>query len=244
VKHGLAVTVLDVADRPMARAVSQTMSGIFAREHAKLGVQLRFNTQLLRVLGEQGRVTGVETVDGRVLPADLVVVGIGVVPNTELAASCDLPLQDGILVDPLMLTCDPNISAIGDVATHLNDYSQGQHVRLESVQNAMDQARCVAARLLGKPAAYQAVPWFWSHQGNLALQMTGLRVANGEEVVRGDPAGTQCSVFSFRAGKLVYVESLNRPADHMVSRRLLSSRAALSPEQAANPSFELKSLLA
>jgi 3-phenylpropionate/trans-cinnamate dioxygenase ferredoxin reductase component len=112
------------------------------------------------------------------------------------------------------------------------------------VQNAMDQARCVAARLVGKPAAYQAVPWFWSNQGPLALQMTGLRAAHCEEVVRGDPAGTAFSVFSFHDGKLAYVESLNRAADHMLSRRLLSGRVAITPAQAADTSFELKSLLA
>jgi 3-phenylpropionate/trans-cinnamate dioxygenase ferredoxin reductase subunit len=242
-KHGLNVTVLDVADRPMARAVSKTMSNIFQREHQKMGVTLCFNSQVMHLLGEQGHVRAVETVDGRVLPADLVVVGIGVIPNVQLAATCDLPVEDGILVDELMLTSDPNISAIGDVAAHVNDYSHGSRVRLESVQNAMDQARCVAARIVGKPAAYQAVPWFWSNQGNLALQMTGLRMGECEEVVRGDPEGTSVSVFSFHDGKLAYVESLNRAADHMLSRRLLSGRIALTPQQAGDPSFELKSLL-
>jgi 3-phenylpropionate/trans-cinnamate dioxygenase ferredoxin reductase subunit len=243
-KHGMNVTVLDVADRPMARAVSKTMSTIFAREHEKMGVNLCFKTQVMHVLGEQGRVSGVETVDGRTLPADLVVIGIGVIPNVQLAATCDLPVEDGILVDEVMLTSDPHISAIGDVAAHVNDFSHGHRVRLESVQNAMDQARCVAARIVGKPAAYQAVPWFWSNQGSLALQMTGLRTATCEEVVRGDPAGTALSVFSFHDGKLAYVESLNRAADHMLSRRLLAGRIALTPEQAADTSFELKSLLA
>ncbi|MET0283563.1 MAG: FAD-dependent oxidoreductase [Polyangiales bacterium] len=242
-KHGLNVTVLDVAERPMARAVSKTMSDIFQREHEKMGVTLCFKSQVMHLLGEQGNVRAVETVDGRVLPADLVVVGIGVIPNVQLAATCDLPVEDGILVDELMLTSDPNISAIGDVAAHVNDFAHGHRVRLESVQNAMDQARCVAARIVGKPAAYQAVPWFWSNQGSLALQMTGLRMSECEEVVRGDPAGTSVSVFSFHEGKLAYVESLNRAADHMLSRRLLSGRVALTPQQAGDISFELKSLL-
>jgi 3-phenylpropionate/trans-cinnamate dioxygenase ferredoxin reductase subunit len=243
VKHGLDVTVLEVADRPMARAISKTMSAIFAREHEKMGVQLCFDTQVLRVLGEQGRVSAVETVDGRVIPADLVVIGIGVIPNVQLAATCDLPVEDGIVVDEHMLTCDPDISAIGDVAAHVNAYANGQRVRLESVQNATDQARCVAARIAGKPAAYRAVPWFWSHQGPLSLQMTGLRVPDCEEVVRGDPSGTSCSVFSFKDGRLVFVDSLQRAGDHMISRRLLSDGIALTPEQAADTSFELKSLL-
>lgn len=242
-KHGLDVTVLDVADRPMARAASKTMSGIFAREHEKLGIELSFGTQVMHLLGEGGKVSAVETVDGRVLPADLVVIGIGVIPNVQLAATSMLKVEDGILVDPLMRTSDPDISAIGDVAAHVNPFGPAEHLRLESVQNAMDQARCVAARLLGKPAPYHAVPWFWSNQGALALQMTGIPRADCQEVVRGDPAGTACSVFSFHEGKLVYVESLNRAADHMISRRLLSTGAPITPEQAGDTSVELKSLL-
>jgi 3-phenylpropionate/trans-cinnamate dioxygenase ferredoxin reductase subunit len=242
-KQGLNVTVLDVADRPMARALSKTLSAVCTREHEKLGVRLLFNARVTRLLGEQGRVSGVETVDGRTLTADLVVIGIGVIPNIELAATCDLTIEDGIVVDEFLQTCDPHISAIGDVAAHVSDYTHGQRIRLESVQNAVDQARCVAARIIGRPAAYRALPWFWSNQGNLQLQMTGLRGGDCEEALRGDPRGTSCSVYLFREGRLACVESLNRAADHMVARRLLTSRAAVTPEQAANPSFDLKSLL-
>jgi len=242
-KQGLNVTVLDVADRPMARALSKTMSDVCAREHEKLGVRLLFNTQVMRLLGEQGQVSGVETVDGRTLTADLVVIGIGVIPNIELAATCDLTIEDGIVVDEFLQTCDPHISAIGDVAAHRNDYAHGQRVRLESVQNAVDQARCVAARIVGRPAAYQAVPWFWSNQGHLHLQMTGLRSHDCTEAVRGDPSSTAYSVYLFREGRLVCVESLNRAADHMLARRLLTGRVAVTPEQAADTSFDLKSLL-
>jgi 3-phenylpropionate/trans-cinnamate dioxygenase ferredoxin reductase subunit len=242
-KQGLGVTVLDIADRPMARAVSKTMSAIFAREHSKLGVRLLFDTQVLRLLGEQGSVRGLETVDGRVLAADLVVIGIGVIPNVELAATCELPIEDGIIVDELLQTCDPHISAIGDVAAHLNAYAQHRRTRLESVQNAADQARCVALRIVGKPAAYEALPWFWSHQGELKLQMAGLPSTGCEEVVRGDPSGVACSVFLFRDGQLVCVESLNRAADHMLARRLLANRVVVTPAQAADASFDLKSLL-
>lgn len=242
-KLGMSVTVLDVADRPMARAVSLSMSAACAREHEKAGVRLLFNTQVMRLLGEQNHVRGVETVDGRILPADLVVIGIGVIPNVELAATCDLPIQDGIVVDEFLQTCDPNISAIGDVAAHPSDYAHGQRVRLESVQNAVDQARCVAARINGQPAAYQALPWFWSNQGSLHLQMTGLRTSDSQEALRGDPNGTAFSVYLFREGRLTCVESLNRPADHMLARKLLTGRVAVTPQQAADTSFDLKSLL-
>ncbi len=242
-KTGMEVTVLDVADRPMARALSKTMSAVFAREHEKAGVNLVFNTQVMRLLGENGRVTGVETVDGRVMPADLVVIGIGVIPNVELAATCDLPVENGIVVDRFLQTSDPHISAIGDVAAHENPYAHGTRVRLESVQNAADQARCVAHRIAGQPAAYSALPWFWSNQGNLKLQMTGLPTSGCEEVLRGDPNGTVCSVFLFRDDKLVCVETLNRPADHMLGRRLLTNRVVLTPQQAGDLNCDLKALL-
>lgn len=242
-KLGLRVTVLDVADRPMARAVSKTMAAIFVREHEAMGTQLCFGTQATRLLGERGSVCGVETVDGRVFPAELVVIGIGVVPNVELAAACGLPIEDGVVVDEGLLTCDPHISAIGDVAAHVSRYAHAPRVRLESIQNAADQARCIAARIVGRPAPYDALPWFWSHQGHLMLQMTGLPATGCEEIVRGDPSGTACSVFMFRAGKLACVETLNRAADHMLARRLLTHRVAVTPDQAADPEFNLRSLL-
>jgi 3-phenylpropionate/trans-cinnamate dioxygenase ferredoxin reductase subunit len=243
VKQGLAVTVLDVADRPMARVLSRTMSSMFQREHEKLGVRLRFGAQVVRLVGEQGRVRAVETADGTQLAADLIVVGIGVLPNVELAAACDLAVDDGIVVDEHLQTSDPQISAIGDVAAHVNHHAQGRRVRLESVQNASDQARCIAQRIVGKPTPYRAVPWFWSHQAHLKLQMAGLPSPGCEEVLRGDPGAANCSVFLFCSGGLVCVESLNRPADHMLARRLLAADAPLTPAQAADPSFDLKSLL-
>jgi len=243
-KQGLEVTVLEAADRPMARAISKTMSDVFTREHASMGVRLVLNSRVTRLVVDDGRVRGVETSDGQVLPADLVVVGIGVIPNVELATSCDLRVEDGIVVDELLQTSDPHISAIGDVATHVSRHTHGARARLESVQNACDQARCVARRIAGKPAEYDALPWFWTNQGPLKLQIAGLASAGCDEVVRGDPNGMSCSVYLFRNGKLVCVESLNRPADHMLARRLLTNGVAVTPQQAADGTFELKSLLA
>jgi len=241
-KQGLSVTVLDVADRPMARAVSKTMSAVFEREHHKMGVRLLFNTQVMHLLGK-GSVTAVETVDGQILPADLVVIGIGVIPNVELAATCDLAIENGVLVDEFLQTNDPHISAIGDVAAYANPYASTPRVRLESVQNACDQARCVASRIVGKPVRYDALPWFWSNQGHLKLQMTGLPASGCVEVPRGDPSSATCSVFLFRGDTLVCVESLNKAADHMLARRLLSSRAPVTAQQAGDLTFDLKSLL-
>jgi len=242
-KQGIGVTVLDVADRPMARALSKRMSDIFTREHQKLGVRLMFNTQVMHLLGGPDGVEKVETVDGQVLPADIVVIGIGVIPNVELAATCDLSTENGIVVDEFLQTSDAHISAVGDVAAHPNPYAPTSRTRLESIQNAADQARCVAARIMGQPASYSALPWFWSTQGPLKLQMAGLPVPGSTEVLRGDPNGSVCSVFLFRDDKLVCVETLNRAADHMLARRLLSNHVALTPEQAANLQFDLKSLI-
>lgn len=242
-KQGISVTVLDVADRPMARALSKAMSAVFTREHEKMGVRLQFNTQVMHLLGDAGAVTGVETVDGKVLPADLVVIGIGVIPSVELAATSDLPIENGIIVDEFLQTSDPHISAIGDVAAYANPYASADRVRLESVQNACDQARCVASRIMGKPAPYDALPWFWSNQGHLKLQMAGLPASGCEEVLRGDPNGTACSVFLFRGDTLVCVETLNRAADHMLGRRLLANRVAVTAQQAGDLKFDLKSLL-
>lgn len=243
VKLGLDVTVIDVADRPMARALSKKMSAVFAREHANLGVHLLFNTNVRSLRGEAGRIVGVEMADGRVLPADLVMIGIGVIPNVELASACDLEVDNGIVVDEFLKTSDPHISAIGDVVSHPNPYGHAVRTRLESVQNASDQARCVAAGIVGKCAAYDAVPWFWSHQAHLKLQMAGLPGVGCEEILRGDEKNSTFSVFLFRDRKLVCVESLNRPADHMLGRKLLAQKIAVTPEQVADEQFDLRSLV-
>jgi 3-phenylpropionate/trans-cinnamate dioxygenase ferredoxin reductase component len=243
-KLGVAVTVLEVADRAMSRALSAPMSKLFSREHAKSGMRFLFNTQLKRLIDDEGHVAGVETVDGTVIDADLVLIGIGVIPNVELAATCNLEIRNGIAVDANLATIDPNISAVGDCASYPSPYTTEEFVRLESIQNATDQARCVAARILGRPLPYTAVPWFWSDQGPLKLQIAGLTVGHDEAVVRGDPAGTSCSVFCFRGGRLLGVETVNRPADHMAARRLVGNHIALSPAQAEDEGVDLKRLAA
>lgn len=244
VKLGLGATVLEVADRPMSRALSAPMSRIFSREHAKAGIQFLFDAQLKQIIADEGRVAGVETVDGTTIDADLVLIGIGVIPNVELAATCNLELRNGIGVDQYLATADPNISALGDCASYPSPYAAGEFVRLESVQNATEQARCVALRILGRPQAYAAVPWFWSDQGPLKLQIAGLTAGHDVTVIRGNPDSTSCSVFCFRNGTLIGVETVNRPADHMAARRLIANHATLSPAQAADERVDLKRLAA
>lgn len=237
---GLSVTVLEAMGRPMARALSLPMSAFFRRAHEAAGLRLEFEAVVTRILGECGRVTGVETAMGEDVPADLVVVGIGVVPNVELAAEAGLAIENGIRVDAHLVTTDSAISAIGDCASYASPFAGGQVVRLESVQNAVDQARCVAARLVGKPAPYSAVPWFWSDQGGMKLQMAGLTMGHDETVIRGDPDGGAFSVFCYGSGRLLGVESVNRPADHMIARRLLAKGIDIAAEVAGDPALDLK----
>lgn len=239
-KLGVEVTVVDIATRPMARVLSPAMSDVVTREHSKQGVQFLFETQIMRIEGESGRVRAVETVQGEHLPADLVVVGIGVQPNVEIAQAAELDIADGIVVDKMLLTSDPNISAAGDCAAHPNAFAAGARIRLESVQNANDQGRCIAARLIGQAAPYASVPWFWSDQGSLKLQIAGYTVGCDQTVVRGDASGAACSSFCFRDHRFVGVETINRPVDHMVGRKLLAVGAHLTPTQAADESFDLK----
>lgn len=240
--HGVAVDVLDVADRPMARVLSPETGRFFADAHRANGAKLHFGTGIAQIEGDGGRVTGVITAAGDRLPADLVLAGIGAMARTGLASDAGLATEGGgVRVDAHLLTDDPAISAIGDVAA-FPERLTGRRIRLESVQNATDQGRAVAARLTGKPAPYDAVPWFWSDQGDLKLQIAGLRRGDEQQIILGDPAARNFSVLGLRDGELVAVETVNRPADHLLARKLLLQRVALTPEAAQAPGFELKSL--
>lgn len=237
--RGAAVHVLEIGHRPMARAISEPMSDLFTAAHRSWGVTLDLGCGMKRIVGRDGNATGVETSDGRHLPADLVVYGIGVVPNAEIALAAGLEVNNGICVDALLRTSDPDISAIGDVASFSSPYAD-RPIRLESVQNAIDQAKAVVARLMGRPAAYEALPWFWTDQGELKLQIAGLSEGHDQTVLLGSAQSRQLSVLCFRAGRLIAVESVNRPLDHMASRKILARGPSLTPAQAAEPGFELK----
>jgi 3-phenylpropionate/trans-cinnamate dioxygenase ferredoxin reductase subunit len=233
------VQIIEITHQPMGRVVSEPTSRFFTDAHIRWGAKISLGTGVVRILGANGRATGVETADGRHLPADLVLICIGVIPNAELAADAGLTVDNGIVVDQFLATGDPAVFAIGDCANFPTPYAPGP-VRLESVQNAVDQARCVAAHLGGRPEAYQKVPWFWSDQGDLKLQIAGITAGHDQSVIRGNPADGSFSVFCFRGGRLIGVESINRTADHVVARRLLAGEPALSPEQAADGSYDLR----
>ena len=242
-KLGKQVTVIEPLARVMSRAVSPAISHFYAQAHAAWGTDLRVNTRLEKIEAANGRVHGVTTVEGETLPADLVLVGIGIVPASELAEAAGLSVANGICVDAQLRTSDPAISAIGDCAS-FPDAASGKTIRLESVQNAVDQARCVAKRIAGQPADYAAVPWFWSDQRDLKLQMVGLTAGSDRTVLRGNPDERAFSVFCFQGDKLAGIESVNRPGEHMFGRRLLGAGASITPDEAADPAFDLKARLA
>lgn len=240
---GLEVDVLELAPRVMARAVTAEVSEYFQARHREAGIRIHLGVQATSIEAENGKVTGVSLSDGRHLPADLVVVGVGVLPNIELAAEAGLPVAAGIIVDEYLATADPNISAIGDCALFASPRFGGSQ-RLESVQNATDHARCVAARLTGDRKAYDSHPWFWSDQGDDKLQIAGLTTGYDHVVLRGDPARKAFSAFCYKGDRLLGIESVNRAGDHMFGRRLQAMDRSITPEQAADESFDLKSALA
>lgn len=238
---GKTVTIVEAAPRVMGRAVSPPLSRFFADAHRAFGATLLTSTLVSAINGADGRAKSVTLGDGTDLPADLVVVGIGVLAEDALARDCGLECGDGITVDDRMRTSDPDISAIGDCAFHPNRWAGGL-ARLESVQNATDQARIVAKRLSGGDLAYTALPWFWSDQGDLKLQIAGLLRDADIFVTRGDPKARAFSIFAFAGPALRAVESVNRGGDHMAARRIIAENMVLTADEAADPAFDLKAL--
>ena len=238
--HGKLVHILELTDRVMGRVVCVETSQFFAEAHRRTGVEFSFGAQAARIAGRDGKVDRIELADSRKLPADLVLVSIGVIPNGELAASAGLSVQNGIVVDAELKTEDPAISAIGDCASFPCVHAGGAMTRLEAVQNAADHARAVADRICGKPHAYTALPWFWSEQGPQRLQIAGLTIGHDHTVVRGNLEAGEFSVFCYRGDTLLGIESVNRPADHAHARRILAAGRQVTPAQAADDSFDLR----
>jgi 3-phenylpropionate/trans-cinnamate dioxygenase ferredoxin reductase component len=240
---GLEVDVVELGGRVMARAVTAEISEYFQDRHTAADIRIHLGVQATSIESDGANVTGVSLSDGRHVEADLVVVGVGVLPNVELAAAADLEVAAGIIVNEQLLTSDPNISAIGDCALFASPRFGGS-LRLESVQNATDHARCVAARLTGHAKTYDGQPWFWSDQGDDKLQIAGLTTGYDRVMVRGDPAQRSFSAFCYKSGQLVGIESVNRASDHVFGRRILGMNRSIAPEQAQDLSFDLKAALA
>jgi 3-phenylpropionate/trans-cinnamate dioxygenase ferredoxin reductase component len=239
---GLEVDVVELGVRVMARAVTAEISEYFQLRHTASGIRIHLGVQVTSIESDGKKVTGVSLSDGRHIPADLIVVGVGVLPNVELAAEAGLPVASGIIVNDRLLTSDANISAIGDCALYAS-HRFGGSLRLESVQNATDHARCVAARLTGDAKTYDGLPWFWSDQGADKLQIAGLTTGYDRVVVRGDRGAGSFSAFCYKSGQLVGVESINRASDHVFGRRILAANRSIAPEQAADTGFDLKGAL-
>jgi 3-phenylpropionate/trans-cinnamate dioxygenase ferredoxin reductase component len=238
--HGCNVTVLEFAPRPMGRALTPVMSDWFTAAHRSRGVNLRLGEGIDRFEpGADGRVGAAISTTGASYPADLVLVGIGVQPNDTLAADSGIETSNGIVVDETLRTSDPAVLAIGDCASFPSARAQGR-LRLESVQNATDQARHAARTILGAERPYTALPWFWSTQGPYRLQMAGLPQAGDDILVLGDQRAAKFSVLCFRDGILAAVESVNSAADHMAARKLLSAGTAITRTQAESEGFSLK----
>jgi 3-phenylpropionate/trans-cinnamate dioxygenase ferredoxin reductase subunit len=244
--RGVEVTVLAPTRRPLRRSVTPAVSAFLAEAHTLDGVRLELGDGVAELRAgapgsaRAGRVAAVVTTSGRELPVDLVVVGVGAAPATGLAAAAGLRIEDGVAVDGSLRTSAADVYAIGDCASFPSAHA-GRRVRLESVQNAADQARHLATVLLGgSPGPYRELPWFWSHQGRTKVQIAGLVRPHAACVVRGDRAAGRFSVFSYDGGELVSVESVNSPADHLAARRILGAGRTVPPEDAEDPGFDLK----
>ena len=233
---GKPVTVIEALPRLMARAVAPILSNFFRDLHHSQGVEIRLGTSVVEITPD-----AVLLNDGTRLPADLVIGGVGVMPNVELAHEAGLEIRDGIAVDEYLRTSDPNIFAVGDCCDHPNRFARGR-IRLESVQNAVDQSKCVARGILGQPTPYSDVPWFWTDQFSVRFQMVGLSNGHDQSVVRGSIENQKFSVFYFRGKQLIAVDSVNRFGDHIAARKLLAAGTEVTPEQAGDESVDLKKL--
>jgi 3-phenylpropionate/trans-cinnamate dioxygenase ferredoxin reductase subunit len=237
---GHNVTVLEMADRVMSRVVSPAVSDFYQAQHVQHGVELLLSTGLEAIVGND-KVQAVKTSDGRTSPADTVIVGIGILPNTELAATAGLDVDNGIVVDNRCQTSDADIFAVGDCTSHPNSI-YGRRLRLESVHNALEQAKTAAANICGKDAAYAQVPWFWSDQYDLKLQIAGISDGYDDVVIRGDPQSASFSCLYLRAGRLVACDAINAPRDFVQSKALIAERMTIDPRRLGDSGTQLKDL--
>jgi len=241
-KLGLDVTVVEMADRVMSRVVSPEISDFYQIEHTNQGVKLRLATNVVALHGKK-RVKHVEISGGEKIRADFVIVGVGILPNTALAEQAGIDVDDGVLVDDRCQTSDPNIYAVGDCTSHPSKI-YGRRLRLESVQNALEQAKTAAANLCGKETLYSDVPWFWSDQYDLKLQIAGLSEGYEDVVIRGNPAEKSFACLYLRDKRLIAVDAVNAPRDFVQSKALIASHAVIPADELADSNRQLKELAA
>eukprot|EP01037_Dinobryon_pediforme_P007651 gene7651-7714_t len=239
---GKRVTVLEAGERVLGRAVAPLISAHMTKVHQDLGIKVLLNAKIERIDGV-GKVSGVVMKDGSRFAADLVLISVGAEPNVELAAAANIACNNGIVVGADLQSSYPDVYAIGDCALYRH-WHAGRDVRLESVQNASDQGKLVARNILGAHDVYQDVPWFWSDQGPVKLQMTGLNFTSNRSIVQGVPEDNSFSVYHFQDERLLSVDSVNRGADHMLGRRMIAAGFNPSDQQIAGGATELKAALA
>ena len=241
-KLGKKVTVVESASRILERAISPLVSSYLLDIHAQHGVQVILGDTATSMECKGAHLAGVSLASGAKLPADLVLVGIGGIANDELASAAGLNCKNGIAVDEHGQTEAPDIYAAGDCATHYNRFAEGW-IRLESVQNAQDQAKAAGLAIADSHAPYESVPRFWSDQYDVKLQMVGLCAQFDQMAVRGSVEGGRFSVFYYKKSKLIAADSINRPGDQMAARRLIAKGVSPSPDEAKDESFDLKTLV-
>ncbi|MEQ1882800.1 MAG: FAD-dependent oxidoreductase [Burkholderiales bacterium] len=242
-KFAKHVTVLEALDRVLARVAGEPLSRFYETEHRSHGVDLQLGVTVDCIMEEGAHATGVRLADGRILPADMVIVGIGIIPAVEPLLNAGAAGGNGVDVDELCRTSLPDIFAVGDCAMHANDFADGAHIRLESVQNANDQAVVAANAIVGNPVRYHAIPWFWSNQYDLRLQTVGLSTGFDDVIVRGDPAARSFSVVYLKKGRVLALDCVNATKDYVQGRALVAGKVVPDRDKIGDTATSLKSLI-
>jgi len=241
-KLGKQVTIVEALDRVLARVAGEPLSRFYESEHRAHGVELRLSAAVDRIEARNGRVAGVRLAGGERIACEMVVVGIGIVPAVEPLLAAGAAGGNGVDVDEFCRTSLPDVYAIGDCAAHESRFAGGARIRIESVQNATDQANVAAKAIAGMPEPYAAVPWFWSNQYDLRLQTVGLSIGHDESVVRGDPAARSFSVVYLREGRVVALDCVNAVKDYVQGRRLVAEGLQIDPTELRDTARSLKEL--
>ena len=241
-KLGKQVTVLEALDRVLARVAGEPLSRFYEAEHRAHGVDVRLGAMVDCIAEADGRATGVQLADGEILPCEMVIVGIGIIPSVEPLLAAGSTGGNGVKVDAQCRTSLPDIFAIGDCALHANAFADGAEIRLESVQNANDMANAVAKTLTGTATDYHAVPWFWSNQYDLKLQTVGLSTGHDQAVLRGDPATRSFSLLYLKRGRVIALDCVNAVRDYVQGRALVTEGKSPDPARLADTNVVLKEL--
>jgi 3-phenylpropionate/trans-cinnamate dioxygenase ferredoxin reductase subunit len=241
-KLGKHVTILEALDRVLARVAGEPLSRFYEAEHRAHGVDVRLGAKVDCIVEQDGRATGVQLADGTILPCEMVIVGIGIIPAVQPLIAAGADGGNGVKVDAHCRTSLPDIFAIGDCALHANSFAEGAEIRLESVQNANDMANVIAKALTGAPAEYHAVPWFWSNQYDLRLQTVGLSTGHDLAIVRGDPATRSFSLVYLKAGRVIALDCVNMVRDYVQGRALVVDGKSPDPARLADTGVALKEL--